>query len=462
MSIETIREASAPGVAHTQVGESAAAASLAFDPDWEAACESAVNALNLETAPELLLVFIDSRYAGHYSEMIERLRSATGARHLIGASGQRVIGSSLEAEDGSAMALLAFHLPDAALTSIAIDPQHMPDDLFAPLADGPDVWLMFTNPFTIMTDQLVAHLQQLRPELTLLGGMASSHRQQQGAAVFIDDRVLMNGAAMMGLGGVRVRPVVAQGAEPLGQPWIVTDCEANMIKTLGSRPALEVLTETLFALDDATRERAARNLLAGLAMDEYRESHERGDFLIRNVMGADRESGAVAINEVPRLGQTFQFQFRDAGAADDDLRTRLSDLRSKLDPGEEVLGALLCSCNGRGRGLFGAPDHDAAALTEAFGPTPTAGFFCNGEIGPVGGSNYLHGFTASIALLTAENETVAKKRETMKVLDMDPASPEFEAAMQREARALENNPHADEEMAWVESVSIPLDEIDDE
>jgi len=193
----------------------------------------------------------------------------------------------------------------------------------------------------------------------------------------------------------------AQGAEPLGQPWIVTACEANTVKTLGSRPALEVLQETLMELDDATRERAVRNLLVGLAMNEYKETHERGDFLIRNVMSADRESGAVAINAIPRVGQTFQFQFRDAQAADDDLRARLSDLRDALQPDEEVLGALLCSCNGRGRGLFGEPDHDAAALSDIFGPVPTAGFFCNGEIGPVGGENYLHGFTASIAVLTS-------------------------------------------------------------
>jgi small ligand-binding sensory domain FIST len=360
--------------------------------------------MDLSETPDLLMVFVDSRFAGHYDEIIAHLRDRTGARHLIGASGQSVIGSSLEAEEGSAIAVLGLSLPGAELTPIAIDPQSMPDDLFSPLQEGPEVWLLFSNPFTIMTDQLVSHLQQLRPEVTLLGGMASSHQQQQGCAVFIDDRALMGGAAMMGLKGVSVKPVVAQGAEPLGQPWIVTDCEANTVKTLGSRPALEVLQETLMELDDDTRERAVRNLLVGLAMNEYKETHERGDFLIRNVMGADRESGVVAINAIPRVGQTFQFQFRDAQAADDDLRTRLSDLKDALQPDEEVLGALLCSCNGRGRGLFGEPDHDASALSEIFGPVPTAGFFCNGEIGPVGGENYLHGFTASIAVLTAGRE----------------------------------------------------------
>ncbi|MCY4618705.1 MAG: FIST C-terminal domain-containing protein [Chloroflexi bacterium] len=403
-SDETIRRSSGPGQATVQTTTAGASAAVAFEAEWEAACDSALRGMDLTATPDLLLVFVDSRYTGNYAEIIARLKEQTGARHLIGASGQSVIGSSLEAEEGSAIAILGLSLPGAELTPIAVDPQSMPDDLFSPIEDGPSIWLLFSNPFTIMTDQLVSHLQKLRPEIVLLGGMASSHRQQQGCAVFIDDRVLMGGAAMMGLQGVSVRPVVAQGAEPLGQPWIVTECEANTVKSLGSRPALEVLQETLSELDDATRERAVRNLLVGLAMDEYKESHERGDFLIRNVMGADREQGTVAINAIPRVGQTFQFQFRDAQAADDDLRTRLSDLRDALAPEEEVLGALLCSCNGRGRGLFGEPDHDAGALNEIFGPVPTAGFFCNGEIGPVGGENYLHGFTASIAVLTADRK----------------------------------------------------------
>ncbi len=397
---QTLRETGGPGVARVRSGAAAATASIVTDVSWEAAVERILPELASVESPDLLLVFIDSAFAANYQEITDRLREATGTAHLIGASGQSVIGSSIEAEDGHAIAVLAMQIPGAGLTPLPIDPRKIDDDTFAALEDGPDVWLMFTNPFTIMTDKLVAHLQETKPGLVLLGGMASSARQAEGAAVFIDDQVLPGGAAMLGLSGVQVRPVVAQGAEPLGQPWIVTECTANMVQTLGSRPALDVLTETLSELDEVTRDRAARNLLIGLAMDEYKLTHERGDFLIRNVMGADRESGALAINEVPRVGQTFQFQFRDAGAADDDLRTRLAATRDSLGEDEEVLGALLCSCNGRGRGLFGEPDHDAAALAEAFGPVPTAGFFCNGEIGPVGGSNYLHGFTASIALLT--------------------------------------------------------------
>ncbi len=401
-SADTVRRSSGLGHAMVRTGGAGASAAVGFESDWEAACQSVLRSLDLTATPDLLLVFIDSRYAGHYEQITRMLRAETSAAHLIGASGQSVIGSALEAEEGSAIAVLGLSLPGAEFTTLPIDPEQMADDVFAPIQNGPDVWLMFSNPFTIITDQLISHLQQLHPELVLIGGMASSHRQQQGCAVFIDDQVLIRGAAMMGLSGVSVRPIVAQGAEPLGQPWIVTECDANTVKSLGSRPALDVLQETLRDLDDGVRERAVRNLLVGLAMNEYRETHERGDFLIRNLMGANRESGAVSINAIPRVGQTFQFQFRDAQAADDDLHVRLTDLRDALQPDEEVLGALLCSCNGRGRGLFGEPDHDASALSEIFGPVPTAGFSCNGEIGPVGGKNYLHGFTASIAVLTVQ------------------------------------------------------------
>ena len=134
-------------------------------------------------------------------------------------------------------------------------------------------------------------------------------------------------------------------------------------------------------------------------MDEYRDDFGRGDFLIRNLLGGDRESGAIAVSALPREGQTIQFQLRDAAAADEDLRLLLEEERAAM-PAEGSIAALLWSCNGRGQGLFGSPDHDAKAIADILGPIPLAGFFCNGEIGPVGSMNYLHGFTASIALFS--------------------------------------------------------------
>ena len=202
---------------------------------------------------------------------------------------------------------------------------------------------------------------------------------------------------MIGLGGAAcLRPVVSQGCEPIGDAWTITDVAGHIVKTIGSRPAYQVLVETVQGLDAARRQRANGNLLVGLAMDEYRDEFERGDFLIRNLMGVDPKSGAIAVAAEPRIGQTLQFQIRDAHAADEELRHML---RSTLD--SPSAAALLFACNGRGVGLFGAPDHDARTVRELLGPVPLAGLFCNGEIGPVGAATYVHGFTASLALIAA-------------------------------------------------------------
>jgi small ligand-binding sensory domain FIST len=211
---------------------------------------------------------------------------------------------------------------------------------------------------------------------------------------------LDGGALVLGFSGnVAVRAVVSQGCEPIGEPWTVTDATRNVLRTIGNRPALEVLRETLNALPEPQRSRAARNLLVGLAMDEYRDEFKRGDFLIRNLLGVDRDSGAMAVGAELRVGQTLQFQVRDARAADDELRHLLSETAGDLNM--PAPAALLFACNGRGVGLFGSPHHDAQAAQDLLGSPALAGFFCNGEIGPVGKGTYLHGFTASMGLLVS-------------------------------------------------------------
>ncbi len=388
--------------AATHWKEARAAAAVQSAATWEEACDAVLAALDLEAPPDLVLAFVDSRFSAHYTEVLERLRAGTGAGRLAGASGMGVIGPGHEAEDHPAISLLALSLPGASITTFAIGSNEEAAAALDRLGSTPaQTWLLFADPFTTDAEALVGAIGDRQANATVLGGLASAQPMQRNTAVFLDGEVRESGAVLAGIGGAfGVHTIVAQGAEPIGQPWTITECEGNLVRTIGSRPAIAVLQETLAALDPRTRERAQRNLLVGLAMDEYRHQHARGDFLIRNILGGDRESGAIAINATPRLGQTLQFQFRDAEAADLDLRDHLRTLRMRLTPGEHVLGALLCSCNGRGQGLFGEPHHDAQALEQALGPTPTAGMFCSGEIGPVGGKTFVHGFTASIVLLT--------------------------------------------------------------
>ena len=388
--------------AATRANEARAAAAVQNGATWEEACDAVLEALDLDAPPDLLLAFVDARFSDHYAEVLERLRAGTGARRLAGASGMGVIGPGHEAEDQPAISLLALSLPGASITTLAIGSNEEAGATLTRIAEtSAQAWLLFADPFTTDAEALVAAIGQRQAKATVLGGLASAQPMQRNTAVFLDGEVRESGAVLAGIGGAfGIHTIVAQGAEPIGQPWTITECEGNLVRGLGSRRPLQVLQETLAELDPATRERAQRNLLVGLAMDEYRHQHSRGDFLIRNILGGDRESGAIAINATPRLGQTLQFQFRDAEAADLDLRDHLRTLRTRLTPGEQVLGALLCSCNGRGQGLFGEPHHDAQAIEQALGPTPTAGMFCSGEIGPVAGKTFVHGFTASIALLT--------------------------------------------------------------
>ena len=384
-----------------------AAATVQAGADWREACSAVIETLDLggpagETTPDLGLVFIDSRFSDDYAAVLARLRAETGVRHLVGASGMGVIGPGHEAEQRPAISLLTLRLPAAEITTLAVDSSEQAATALDSLgATRIQAWLLFADPFSTDTEALIAVIEKRQPGVPVLGGLASAQQMERGTAVFLDGEVRESGAVLVGIRGTfGVHTVVAQGAEPIGQPWTITDCEGNVVRRLGSRRTLDVLQETLAALDDDTRERAQSNLLVGLAMDEYRHQHGRGDFLIRNVIGGDRESGSMAINAVPRVGQTLQFQFRDASAASADLRELLGAFRARLLPGEKVLGALLCACNGRGQGLFGEPHHDAQALVDALGPVPTAGLFCSGEIGPVAGATFMHGFTASIALLT--------------------------------------------------------------
>jgi small ligand-binding sensory domain FIST len=186
------------------------------------------------------------------------------------------------------------------------------------------------------------------------------------------------------------RCVVSQGCRPVGQPFTVTQAERNMLYELAGRPALERLLEMVDQLPPSERALAARGLHCGVVIDEHKLDFRRGDFLIRGVLGADRSAGAVAVGDAVPVGATVQFQVRDAASADEDL--------CELLAGQEADGALVFTCNGRGRQLFGQPDHDAAAVARSLDTAAVAGMFCAGEVGPIGGHNHLHGFTASMAL----------------------------------------------------------------
>jgi len=199
-------------------------------------------------------------------------------------------------------------------------------------------------------------------------------------------------------GPVEIRAVVSQGCRPIGRHFVVTKAEQNVILELSGKPPLAQLQEVFDTLTPREQELVQSGLHVGRVINEYQETFGRGDFLVRNVVGADRKSGAIAIGDFVRPGQTVQFHIRDAETADEELRELLSAARDS--GGGSPLGALMFTCNGRGTRMFSQPHHDAGALGEVLGGIPLAGFFAQGEIGPVGGHSFLHGFTASIALFS--------------------------------------------------------------
>jgi small ligand-binding sensory domain FIST len=376
------------------------------DAAWSTALErAAAQALaDMAEPPDLVALFASGFWAAEFDRLVRRAHDLTDAGVLIGCSGGGVIGPGTEVEDRPALSLLALALPGALL-----HPVHLTHDALAACATADDVrrltgappddvegFLVLADPFRLDAEGLLRALAGAYPDVPLIGGLASSTPSAQTTHVFMNERSYDQGAVCLAIGGAyTLRTLVSQGCQPIGQPWTITAVERNVIATIGNRPAYEVLVETFNALPPADQQRARRNLLVGLAIDERRDDFGRGDFLIRTLMGADRRSGALAIGALPRVGQTIQFQLRDAAAADEDLRTMLA----ALDPATHPAGAILCSCNGRGAGLFGAPHHDAQRVAERLGPLPLAGLFCNGEIGPIGGRPFVHGFTASLGLI---------------------------------------------------------------
>ncbi len=390
-----------------------AASGISQQPDWHDALAEALEQMpkvQKGESSDLCCLFASSAYADDFGKLLAEASAATQAGCIVGCSGQGVIGVGREIENEPALTLLALRLPGVVLrpvrfTQADVQRGDRPEYWHTSTGVSPEdanAWLVFADPFTLDAERLVAEFSQAYPGTPVVGGMASGGFGRRQTHVFLNERVYDHGAVAVALGGAyAVRTVVSQGCTPVGEPWTITGVQGQFIQTIAHRTAYDVLVETVRGLPPEMQRRASGNLFVGLAMDEHRVEGRRGEFLIRNLLGVDQASGALAVSAVPRLGQTMQFQIRDAVAADEDLHEMLTAVAATLK-GQKPVAALLCSCNGRGVGLFGRPDHDARALAQRLGRVPVAGFFCNGEIGPVGVRTYLHGFTASIALVVPQ------------------------------------------------------------
>jgi small ligand-binding sensory domain FIST len=259
-------------------------------------------------------------------------------------------------------------------------------------------WLAFIDPFHLDAERWLNSWNEAYAPSPVLGGLASGDLNDQSTQVYLNGDVYDQGGVAISVGGsVRLAGVTSQGCTPIGETWTLTRVQDNVIHQIGNRPAYQVLAETFNQLSPEDQLRARGNLFIGLVVNEYLEEFHRGDFLIRNLLGADPNTGSIVVGALPRPGQTVQFQRRSAAAASEDLDALLSRISSEI-AGKSVYGACLCCCNGRGRNLFGEASHDAHSIQAKLGPLGMSGFFCNGEIGPVGDKNFVHGYTACLAL----------------------------------------------------------------
>ncbi len=380
----------------------------------DAVCKEASAAFAEGGAPDLGCVFVTPHHEEVLDEVAKRITEATGVRHLIGCTAESVIAGKREIERVAGISLWLASMPGTEIQSFHLTHQEdadgigidgLPEQLagrdIAPVAEDPPLMILFADPYSFPIDAMIRELNETRRGVPIVGGMASGALAAGQNRLYRDGATIREGAVGVLLsGGVRFRTVVSQGCRPIGRRALITGANENLISELGGVPSKECLISMLEEVSDEERHLFEKAPHIGIAIDEYRDDFERGDFLIRNILGWDL-TGALAVNDVVRRGQTIQFHVRDADSAREDLEVLLETEGTDGESAPET--ALLFSCNGRGTRLFADPDHDVSAVRERGGDIPIAGFFAGGEIGPVGDKNFLHGFTASVVLLSSRS-----------------------------------------------------------
>lgn len=345
------------------------------------------------TSPDFAIVFISGHFKNRLNEIHSAMRELLTPKTLMGCTSNAVVCGVNEIEDRSALVVFAGNL-DGEVASIRLSdtPSVSADPILAANGNTAHTMLLLADPLSFPTEEMIKELHSEYPHIQVIGGLTSSTPSDRFGSLFLDGEIHNGGGVALLIGGnVQIKALVSQGCHPIGAPLIVTKSSGNLVHELGGQPALKRLEDIVAAMEDTERLQASHGLHIGRVIDEHKADFGSGDFLIRAVLGADRDSGVVAIGDAAPVGSTIQFQVRDARTATDEL-----DLQtSRIAVGD---GALLFTCNGRGTNLFESPNHDASRLAERVIGEVLAGMFCAGEIGPVSTQTFLHGFTASAAI----------------------------------------------------------------
>ena len=370
-------------------------------------CVSSVNQQLDGAAANLAVVFASFHYQEQFKDIPGLIRDQLDSPLVLGCSGGGIIGNGLEVEQQPALSITVANLPNVTLKAFHLQADNLPD-----LDAGPQTWedlvqvvksddpqfILLADPYSFPAQNLILGLDFAFDQSAKIGGLASGAQQQGQNALFLEDQVFRSGAVGVAMSGnVVVDTVVAQGCRPIGKPMRITQSQRNLLGGLDGRPPVEVLRELFEGLNERDRGLMRTSLFLGVVMDGFIDEPRQGDFLIRNVMGMDDRAGVLSIGEVLKEGQLVQFHLRDAETSAEDLVAVL-DRYAGENRENQAQGALLFSCLGRGQYLYGKSNHDTEIFQNKLGSVPMGGFFCNGEIGPVSGTTFLHGYTSSFGI----------------------------------------------------------------
>ena len=391
------------------------ASAISEQPDLGFAIGECIGSLESQLGgqpPDLAVVFVSPHHRTEYGKVVSLVRQYLPTARVFGCSGGGIIGNGVEVEQRPAVSITAGVLPGVEIVEFHLEADAIPD-----LDAGPGLWeelvkvtpsddpqfVMVADPFSFPTQNLLLGLDFAFARAAKIGGLASGGQQQGGNALFLGEETYHSGAVGLALhGNITVDTVVAQGCRPIGHLMRITESRRNLLMSLDNKSPLAVLRELFEQSDDRDRGLMRHSLFLGVVMDEFLDTPKQGDFLIRNVVGMDERSGNLAIGELLKEGQVVQFHLRDADTSTDDL-TSVLDRYAADNRENQIQGALLFSCLGRGQYLYGRANHDTGIFQDKLGQVPLGGFFCNGEIGPVSGTTFLHGYTSSFGLFRAKS-----------------------------------------------------------
>lgn len=362
----------------------------------------------MEGAPvHLTFIFVSQQFKEQYEEIPGLIRQQMDSGRFLGCSGGGIVGGGKEVEQQAAFSMTCANLPDVEIKAIYSDTINLPNQDTAPsiwrewlgveVEKNPN-FIFLADPFSFRGEEFLAGIDFAYPKSSKVGGLASGAQMQGGNALYLDDKIYRNGLIGLALSGnIGMDTIVAQGCRPIGEPVKISKCDGTLLKEIDEQPPLELLQKVYDGLDENDKSLVQTSLFLGIEMDPLKDDPQQGDFLIRNIMGVDRAIGGMQIGALLREGQLVQFHLRDKAMSAEDLELMLGRYRDE-ENSQNACGALLFSCLGRGQSLYGKPNHDSDMFRDKLGDIPLGGFFCNGEIGPVGNSTFLHGYTSSFGI----------------------------------------------------------------